>query len=489
MKVLIWIYFISIYFITQPFKEGLINTEINFFCKECQGMEVTLLENNLLQNSPRKLNHFIVDSSGFSKIQLIKKDTLNLFLRIGKYGSSTTFLIPLYVEPGKPTDIHIQNKDVTYRGELEKINLYINRIFKLAILRSVYIRENSPKIHQATNLEQELYLEKIKYFGEDVRQSVLEDSSLSEYHKNMLLAFNSSDEITQKMLIENNKYLQMENELKNGVTTELSLSHIFDEFTLNQYLKSNSQYVFLVGKYLEPKFETILNHYFENRDKISLTRYEYIRNIIVRSERFGNSNDLIIALFITLTSFKDGVSYDELLEFTHPFENEFPSSRYLQELREILSEHVHLRSGMPMKDFKMKDITGKWFNLSNLKGSIVYIDVWATWCMPCRKEFKYSVKLAKKYSKRTDLKFLYVSIDRNMDSWTRFLKKNADIKGIHGIQSIDMVSDSTNIMNLYRINGIPRYIIIDKNAKILNYNAPRPSSLVDDNFLDSLLAI
>lgn len=145
---------------------------------------------------------------------------------------------------------------------------------------------------------------------------------------------------------------------------------------------------------------------------------------------------------------------------------------------------------MPLKDFSMTDTTGRTFNLSDLKGKLIYMDVWATWCGPCREEFKYSKQLSIKYADRKDLVFLYVSKDSEPELWKNFLKKNPDLKGIHGFQAIRANSPlpDDDVMHLYKISGIPRYVLIGKDGRIIDYKAARPSELMTNNYLDSLLA-
>jgi hypothetical protein len=69
------------------------------------------------------------------------------------------------------------------------------------------------------------------------------------------------------------------------------------------------------------------------------------------------------------------------------------------------------------------------------------------------------------------------------------LKRNSQIKGLHGIQNRDFVADSNMVTSLYKINGIPRYILINKDGNIITANAKRPSELLYDNYLDSLLSL
>ena len=87
------------------------------------------------------------------------------------------------------------------------------------------------------------------------------------------------------------------------------------------------------------------------------------------------------------------------------------------------------------------------------------------------------------------LKFVYVSIDNDTEAWKRFLGKNPQIKGLHGIQNSDFLPDSSLITSLYKFNGIPRYILFDKHGNTVTTDAKRTSELLSDNYLDSLLTL
>jgi thiol-disulfide isomerase/thioredoxin len=101
----------------------------------------------------------------------------------------------------------------------------------------------------------------------------------------------------------------------------------------------------------------------------------------------------------------------------------------------------------------------------------VYIDVWATWCGPCRMEIPYYEKLKDKY-KNKNIHFLSISVDENTEGWKKFIKE----KSMKGNQFIAIGNFDSDIARGYNIRGIPRFILIDKEGKILDANAPRPSS-------------
>lgn len=108
--------------------------------------------------------------------------------------------------------------------------------------------------------------------------------------------------------------------------------------------------------------------------------------------------------------------------------------------------------------------------LSNSE-SFFFIDFWASWCKPCREEFKYSHKLELKYSKK--IKFLYFSLDDDVNSWIRASKQE---KIPSKSNFLMLETTSSELKNIFKIITIPRYIIIDRKMNIISFDSPRPSS-------------
>ncbi len=112
-------------------------------------------------------------------------------------------------------------------------------------------------------------------------------------------------------------------------------------------------------------------------------------------------------------------------------------------------------------------------SLSDLKGKYVYVDVWATWCPPCRAEIPHLQKLEKKYHNR-NIAFVSISLDKESDKvkWKKMIKD----KKMSGIQLF--AGKDQTFTKGYGIRGIPRFILIDPQGNIANANAPRPSNVV-----------
>lgn len=123
---------------------------------------------------------------------------------------------------------------------------------------------------------------------------------------------------------------------------------------------------------------------------------------------------------------------------------------------------------------KLMDINGKYFTLNDLKGKVVYVDFWASWCGPCMGEMPYSKKLHAMFDEKQlkQVEFLYISIDASEDAW----KSAATRLGLEGKLAISPGNWSSPIAKYFGIMSIPRYMLINKNGEIVDFNAKRPSS-------------
>ncbi len=173
----------------------------------------------------------------------------------------------------------------------------------------------------------------------------------------------------------------------------------------------------------------------------------------------------------------DGIE-DEINEYLTTSKNQ----DNIQELNQIIASWSHLKKGLEAPNFSAFTRDGKEVKLSDLRGKNVYIDVWATWCGPCISEIPALKAMETKYHDE-NVEFVSVSIDVASDKqkWMDFVEKR-ELKGIQIMAENDWRSEITRN---YNIQGIPRFLLIDEEGKIVSADAPRPSSTRQ---LESLLA-
>lgn len=131
-----------------------------------------------------------------------------------------------------------------------------------------------------------------------------------------------------------------------------------------------------------------------------------------------------------------------------------------------------LQVGMPSPGFAYQNIDGDMVSLEDLKGKYVYVDVWATWCGPCLREVP-SLKVLEGDYHDAPIEFVSISIDveKDFEKWQKMVV-DKELKGIQLFADNDWKSD---FVKAYAIDGIPRFIMIDKDGNIVDPNAPRPS--------------
>ena len=143
-------------------------------------------------------------------------------------------------------------------------------------------------------------------------------------------------------------------------------------------------------------------------------------------------------------------------------------AEFAEAVKGKLNKVMQLAKGKDAIDIQLTTLDGKQVKLSDYRGKTICIDFWATWCGPCMRESPLFHKLAEQYKQNKDIVFLAISIDTDLNQW----KKRMAGK-LHTIPELNSIDNPA--MTKWNINSIPRFIIIDKNFKIVNANAPAPS--------------
>ena len=123
-----------------------------------------------------------------------------------------------------------------------------------------------------------------------------------------------------------------------------------------------------------------------------------------------------------------------------------------------------MREGNPAPEFTFQNEKGKTINIKKLKGKIIVLDFWASWCGPCRKEIPNVKKVYAEY-KDKGIQFLSVSIDAKKEAWTKALKEE-QMPWMQGWTP----DAGKSVMNTYQFGGIPFIILIDKEGNIYRKN-------------------
>ncbi len=117
--------------------------------------------------------------------------------------------------------------------------------------------------------------------------------------------------------------------------------------------------------------------------------------------------------------------------------------------------------------------------IAPLQGKVLYVDLWATWCGPCKRQFQHKDGL-NKFIENKDVELVYVSYDRvgHEPKWQAFIEQNK-LTGFHAFAYPPIQNDIREKFAREQ-NGrkgilLPTYIIVDKAGNVVDKNAPRPS--------------
>ncbi|HMZ45557.1 MAG TPA: TlpA disulfide reductase family protein [Chitinophagaceae bacterium] len=115
--------------------------------------------------------------------------------------------------------------------------------------------------------------------------------------------------------------------------------------------------------------------------------------------------------------------------------------------------------GMYSPEIRLTDVNGKSLQLSSLKGKIVLIDFWASWCGPCRAANKKLKKLYDKY-KLKGFEIYAISVDYNTNAWKRAIKADK-------INWIQVYDENSLIANKWKVSYIPNSYLLNKEGKVV----------------------
>lgn len=149
------------------------------------------------------------------------------------------------------------------------------------------------------------------------------------------------------------------------------------------------------------------------------------------------------------------------------------NAELIAQYEERLKAIVDVKAGSEVPyDPEMTRPDGTKCRFADLKGKIIYIDVWATWCGPCCKEIPHLEKVVEQFKDNDRVRFISISIDENHDAWQKKLDKDKP----QWEQFILSAEEQAQFMAKWNITGIPRFIILDREGHVANADAPRPSN-------------
>ena len=143
----------------------------------------------------------------------------------------------------------------------------------------------------------------------------------------------------------------------------------------------------------------------------------------------------------------------------------FPKDKNVIMFHEVVERMLSTNVGQFAPEISLPSPDGKEIALSSLKGKLVLIDFWASWCDPCRKEMPNVIKIYSKF-KNKGFEIYGVSLDQDKEKWMEAITKD----GINWPQVSDLKYWDNVAARIYNVQGIPYTVLIDKDGKIIAKN-------------------
>ena len=199
-------------------------------------------------------------------------------------------------------------------------------------------------------------------------------------------------------------------------------------------------------------------------------------------EHFGNEKVREALVHHLAFTYVEGNGTDDIADLQNIYYTYVTSPSLNAIFKQACAKWDKAAVGRPSPDFNGEDINGNQMSLRDFRGKYVYIDMWATWCGPCQKELPHLKKLEEKFHGR-NITFVGLSIDADKAKWEARVRSGE----LCGTQL--HIGRGSKFQTDYRITGIPRFILLDPNGRIVNPDMTRPSSEDTEKILNAQLGL
>jgi len=188
----------------------------------------------------------------------------------------------------------------------------------------------------------------------------------------------------------------------------------------------------------------------------------------VRAEReaflydFLSKNKSSLAVLFFLEQMNIDEYPDLYKEVTEALSQNHPGNVIVESYNRRFRDALFLPPGAEAPEIALPDTEGKIVKLSSLKGKVVLIDFWASWCGPCRKESPNVVRVYNKF-KDKGFEIYGVSLDRDKNNWINAIKSDH----LDWVHVSDLKYWQSEVVGLYGFSGIPYTVLIDREGRII----------------------
>lgn len=244
---------------------------------------------------------------------------------------------------------------------------------------------------------------------------------------------------------------------------------VFNDIFRKEYMLSNYYKSFMSTEYLN----YLVDLDYKKDPKLRDREFYELEKIIKEYKGLIKEYALNYRLKNRITNFQSITELEEQRKKLQPFIAGLTNANYTKSLYQYFNKQENIldkiKPGMPAPAFTLQSITGSTHSLVDYKGKVVYVDIWASWCGPCRAETPKLKALYEKYKNDDRVVFLSIAVSDRMENWKKAVEEDK-------ATWTQLYDNGTTIQDSYKASAIPKFILIDKQGNIANPDAPRPGS-------------
>jgi len=453
-----------------------------------------------LKNSPEKLlNVGFTDENGIRTLDTLRLDAEGKFYlktykiknpQVASIQQKTTQINGLFLAPGydltitgDATDFKTLFKTTRIEGVGSESNQF--RTMRNAILAGrmgdkpwyemnaedliAYSKQDRRESDSLVHAAFDPYLTKQKNTkGDKAAVTAAPKDEFLAYFKNMLLLNNKFKQLYYVLNLANQKKYDY-NAGKTLLETNIDPKLLAD-MNRDEYLVSDDYKIWIAnGEYLD---FLIKQDYLRDSTLKKVKGYRLVKMDQIYT---GKVKDYVLyqQMDADITFAKNFDRLNRIKEMFAPYIAKLQNKVYQKKLTDgFKAKETELAAttvGKPAPAFTLQSDAGTQHSLADYKGKVVFIDLWASWCGPCREQTPFLAKLYDKYKSDDRIAIISVAVADGNKEWRQALEKDKPTW-------LQLIDKDNLVDKAYVANMIPQFIIVDKKGNIANFNAPGPSS-------------
>lgn len=446
-----------------------------------------ILVNTPFSNWTHPQNDQVVytDENGSFKLVAPVKKPQTIYFRID------TLKFQLYSEPGKSlnlqSDLSNGFKEFQFRGSLANENTLRQQlqlhIFEL--IAPINTAEHPEMILKKIRLAQQVAFQKLKAakakvnkpFAEMAYYDIQYFAASRVWQAIWDLRINSTSytdkprrEAWYKTLREAHKEVAISNDSAVNSFHYQQILAYYPHYFENQFASREE---------MQAAISSLLNKPFEEAVKEVRAKGEEFWEYNLYDKNFkGGAREAALAYFLVKCYSDGALGYQK--EGLQKFATDFPSSKYLGQMKMMMQSYFASLAKANSAEYQFEPSDLDYTNLDSIlathKGKVVYLDLWGTWCGPCREEFAFTKELKERF-KNSGVDFLYIAFEHktNPEKYWKEMVQFYDLKGRHLLMGKALERYFRDLYKDTNTFSFPSYLLFDKNGKLVTKKAKRPS--------------